>query len=242
LAEHALLALIVFLVAIWNASVGPSGAITFASMAIILPPFTVIPIHAAVEGVAAFLRTVLLRKYVDWFFVRYFTAGAFLGFLTGAPLFYSLSLTEGVLRVVLGISILLITWARFPRFSENSWKRLTLLGGFSTSFLTIFIGATSSLVAALVQQNRSDHRQTLGTSSICMAIQHGGKIPVFGLLGFSFVQYGELLAHLILASFIGSWIGRYLLISVPQKITRSLFKLVLTVIAFYLIWLGFTTV
>lgn len=236
--DHLFLALIVLLVAVWNASVGPSGAVTFAAMATVLPPLAVVPIHAAVEAVSAVVRSVLLREYVDWLFALFFLSGALVGFLLSAPVLYSLPITDDALRIALGCTILIVTWARLPGVSERLWKFASVIGGLTTSFATVFVGATSPLVTALVQQRLPDHRETLGTSSVCMALQHGGKILIFGLIGFSFAQYAELIAILIGASIGGNWLGRYVLIRAPQALTKTLFKTIVTALALHLIWKG----
>jgi uncharacterized membrane protein YfcA len=240
MADYALLAAVVFFVSVWNTSVGPSGAVTFAAMATILPPFAVVPIHAALESAAAFFRAVLLRDYVDWPFATFFLGGALIGFLAGAPVFTSAPLTENGLRILLGAMILFVTWIRLPHFSGEHWRMGSALGGFGTSFMTLFVGATGPLVTAIIQQRHPDHRKTLGTTAVCMTLQHGGKIVFFGLIGFSFSDYADLLLCLFAAAIAGAWLGRHVLVRVPQGITRSAFKIVVTLLALHLLWSGAT--
>lgn len=238
--HEVLLATIVFFVAIWNTSVGPSGAVTFASMATILPPFAVVPIHAVVESTSAIARTAILRKYVNWQFVMFFAAGGLAGFLAGIPAFSLALISEDSLRVILGCTILVVVWAPLSLFVTHQGVSWSFFGGLVTSFLTLFIGATSPLVTAIVHQRNPDHREMLGTSAACMAFQHGGKILIFGLIGFSFSRYGPLIILLLLASVLGTWIGRRVLINVSQDITRPLFRLVVTGLAVHLVWQGMT--
>ena len=214
------------------------GSNNICFYAFLLPPSAVVPVHAVVESFSALSRVVLLREYVDWSYAAYFAIGGLAGFLIGAPTFYRLSITDDLLRAVLGCAILLVTWIRLPYLSDKRWKQTSLFGGMLTSCVTIFVGATSPLVAALVQQRHPDHRITLATSAVCMVAQHSGKIVVFGLIGFSFVQYTDLILSLIIASLIGSWIGRYILIKLPEKLCKLALKTIVTTLALNLIWSG----
>lgn len=235
--DIAILATVVFAVSVWNTSVGPSGAVTFATMAATLPPFAVVPIHAVVESISGVSRAILLWKFVNWKSVVPFVICGLIGFVFGVPMLDSNLVSDDGLRCILGVTILIVAWVPFSQVFEIRvpWPAL---GGFLTSFLTLFIGATSPLVSALINQRHPDHREMLGTSTACMVFQHTGKVLIFGLSGFSFSLYFDLLSALILASLVGTWIGRNVLIRANQQITKPLFKTVVTILGIYLLWKG----
>jgi uncharacterized membrane protein YfcA len=232
--EEILLLGVAFLVSLWNASVGPTGAITFATMASVLPPAAVVPVHAVSEAYAAAARWLFFRQHIDWRYVGAFALGALAGFALAWPLLEVGGLPDHLLRILLGSFILATTWLPLPPLGAGQ-AGFPALGGGVTSFLTLFVGATAPLVAALIAQRHQDHRLVLGTSAVCMALQHGAKIPIFGLLGFSFAAFGQLLVALCLLTALGSWLGRRVLIAVDQAKVRILFKAVVTLLGIKLI-------
>ena len=66
----------------------------------------------------------------------------------------------------------------------------------------------------------------------------GAKVAVFGGLGAGFGAYAPLMAAMIAASFIGTWIGRYTLERIPERVFRIGFQVLLTALAFRLIWVA----
>ncbi|MGI9417950.1 MAG: sulfite exporter TauE/SafE family protein [Geminicoccaceae bacterium] len=242
-ATEALLVGVAFLISIWNTSVGPSGAVTFVTMATLLPPAAVVPIHAVTEAVANVVRTAILRDVVDWRFVLPFALGGLLGFACGVPLLSTVAASEALLQVILGSFILIATWVPLARLGPEKGV-FAATGGAVSSFLTLFVGATTPLVAAAIGQRHADHRKVIDTSAGCMLYQHAFKIPIFGVLGFSFGAYAHLLIVLVAATTIGAWIGRQLLIKAPVEIIKRIFKAVITLLALNLLrqglggWIG----
>lgn len=232
-----ILVAVAFLISIWNTSVGPSGAVTFVAMATILPTAVVVPIHAVTETAANVVRTAVLREFIDWRFVLPFALGGLLGFAVGIPLLNEISLSETFLQLILGTFILVVTWVPLARLTPEKGI-FAGAGGAISSFLTLFVGATAPLVAATIGQRHQDHRKVIGTSAVCMFFQHSFKIPVFGLLGFSFGAYANLLLFLVAATTIGTLIGRQLLINVPLRLIKAIFKTVITLLALNLLRQG----
>lgn len=224
-----ILVAVAFFISIWNTSVGPSGAVTFATMAALLPAPVVVPIHAVTETAANVVRTFVLREFVDWRFVMQFALGGLLGFAVGTPLIDLVSSSQHVLQIILGSFILIATWVPLAQLGPEKGF-FAAGGGAITSFLTLFVGATTPLVAATIGQRHEDHRKVIGTSAGCMLYQHMMKIPIFGILGFSFGSYAHLLLFLVAATTIGTWIGRHLLIKVPLTIIKPIFKIVITIL------------
>lgn len=232
------LVIVVFLVAIWNTSVGPTGGISFAAMAVILPPIAVVPIHAIVEAVSGLSRAVALRKFVNWKFVAPFVLGGVLGCFVGVPILDMEVIGENILQILLGLTMLIVTWIPFQRLIVSKSGAMGMFSGFGTTFLTLFIGATGALVSALIHQRCEDQRQVVGTWSMCMLFQHGTKILIFGLLGFSFLLYWKLLIALMISTIAGTWIGQKILFKIPQNITKPIFKAVVTLLGFYVLGQG----
>lgn len=232
-----LLVAVVFFVAIWNTSVGPSGGVTFATMATLLPPVAVVPIQAVAETTANIICILALRKFIDWRFVAAFATGGLVGFSVGIP-FVDLSATpHHSLQILLGVFILITTWIPIARFSPENGIYAGL-GGTFTAFLNLFVGGTAALVAATIGRRHQDHRPVIGTTAGCMLYLHATKIPIFGVLGFSFGAYTNLLVFLVAASTFGSYLGRHVLINAPQSVIKPIFKAIVTILALNLLWQG----
>ena len=229
--------MVAFVIAIWNTSVGPSGAVTFVTMATFLPPAAVLPLHAVTESAANAIRAALLRGVVDWRFVFPFALGGLLGFAAGTSVLHTFSPSEDLLRIMLGMFILIATWVPLTRLAPEKGVFATV-GGAVSSFLTLFVGATGPLVAAAIGQRHSSHQKVIGTLAGCMLYQHAFKIPIFAALGFSFGAYAEFLFFLVAATAIGAWVGRGLLVRWPADVIRPIFKALITLLALNLIRQG----
>ncbi len=226
-----------FLVAVWNTSVGPSGAVTFATMATTLPPTAVVPIHAVVEFAAAIVRVVTLQEFINWHYVRPFVAGGAIGMIAAMPFFFMNLVQDRVLEVILGGFILAATWLPLASLPRKLRPNSTVDGA-ASSFLTLFIGATGALVTACIAAREADHRRVLGTTATCMAFQHGIKVPFFGIIGFSYQHSLPLLVLLTTATIAGAWLGKRILVAVPIDLIRSLFRWVVTILGIKLVLQG----
>lgn len=229
--------IVAFLISIWNTAVGPSGAVTFATMATALPPPIVVPIHAVTETAANIARTALLRDFIDWRFVGPFVLGGIGGFALGIPLLDMARSSENVLRIILGSFILIATWVPLKQLAPEKGF-FPAVGGFVASFLTLFVGATTPLVFATIGQRHTQHKVVLATSAACMLYQHFAKIPIFGVLGFPFGQHALLLALLVAGTTIGTWLGRHLLLRISPEIIAPIFKVIITILGLQLILIG----
>jgi uncharacterized membrane protein YfcA len=217
-----------FLGGFLSTCLGSSGGITFASTAAFLPATAVIPIHGSVESLASLFRWRVLREAVDHPFLKAFGVSAIVGFLMAWPLIGQLS--ESALRLMLGITILIVTWVPLKKFSwESPW--LPYIGGCITSFLTILVGATGPFVAALLMKRYKDQTTIVATHTACMTLQHGGKILIFGLFGFPFMQSWPLILALILATVLGTLLGKRALFKGPQHLFTLILKLIVTGLA-----------
>lgn len=229
-----LLVAVSFIMALLNASIGPCGGVLFATMAAVLPPAAVIPVHAVVQGSGTAIRFVLLRRFVDWPMAAMFVLGGLFGLMLGWGVWIRWRPPDHILQLLLG-SFILATVA-MPRWRHQDRSSLwTALVGSLTSFLTVFVGATGPLVAAWLARQYANHANVLGTYSACMVFQHGAKIVLFAFLGFSFVTFGPLLALLLVATAVGSWCGKQLLLRLPSDLLKRLLRVVVVALGVYLI-------
>ena len=226
-----ILTLICFIVAFFNASVGSTGGVTFAAMATFLPAPVVIPIHGLVEGLSSAIRWAMLYRSVNYQFLRAFLFGGLIGFVIGWPLIGKFS--DEHINILLGSFMLLTIWVPLKIL-----KLPSAMGGTLTSSLTLLVGATGPLVTAILMRHESSHRAVIATQGACTTFQHWGKVLLFGLAGFSFTQYIELIILLSVAITAGTALGKNVLIRVPTQVLHLILKVIVSILGGRLILRG----
>jgi uncharacterized membrane protein YfcA len=216
-----------FGVSLWNTSIGPTGGITFASMASVLPPTAVIPIQAVVESASSIFRVFLLRDLVDLRFLVLFMIGGTVGFGIGLAARVLMPPSDALLQIIMGTFILVTTWVPLSKLRFKS-EGIPWMVGLGTSFASLFIGGVAALIAVAIDQKDADHGKVIATMTASLIYQHSVKVVIFGLLGFSFAAYADLMIAMFLAAIAGTWVGKKILVSVRQDIIKLIFKILVT--------------
>lgn len=211
------------------------GLLVMATMASLLPPTILIPLHGVVQlgsnaGRALIMRQNLLKSTIPPFLI-----GSVLGAVLGVNLV--VTLPSEVLQTVLGCFVLYATWG--PKLRANRPGSKTFLGvGFVGALATMFVGATGPLVAPFAAAASDKRQEVVATHAVMMTIQHGFKIVAFGVLGFAFGPYVPLLVGLLVCGFAGTYCGKHMLNFMPEHIFRIALKTLLTVLALRLLYVG----
>ena len=74
------------------------------------------------------------------------------------------------------------------------------------------------------------------THSALMTIQHLIKVVIFGFVGFVYADYFLLITSMIVSGFIGTVIGKKILVKFGKKYFKLVLNIILTLIALNLIW------
>jgi uncharacterized membrane protein YfcA len=69
-----------------------------------------------------------------------------------------------------------------------------------------------------------------------MTIQHSIKVIIFGLVGFAYAKYSLLIIAMIISGFVGTLIGKKILVKMGHKYFKTVLNITLTLIALNLIW------
>ena len=212
------------------------GLLVLTSIALVLPPTVLIPVHGVVQLGSNLGRVVLMARQVFYFVVPAFLVGTVMGAGLGAHVV--LSLPKWVLFVVLATFVLYATWA--PRFQSQKPNRLKffLVGSVST-FVTMFVGATGILIGPFVAAACGERQQVVATHAMLMSIQHSLKVLAFGMLGFAFGPYIPLLVGLLAFGLFGTYIGRMVLNRLPERIFRHGLRMILTLLSIWLLYDAF---
>jgi uncharacterized protein len=209
------------------------GVLVLATMANLLPPTVLIPIHGVVQLGSNMSRAVLSWRQTAVPIVVPFVVGSILGAALGAQ--FIVALPKYLLQIIIAVFILASTWA--PNLQSTSTSRVKFFFvGVLTTIVTMFVGGTGVLVGAFVAPACPERHQFVSTHAVVMSIQHGLKIVAFVLLGFAFGPYIPLLIGLVAFSFIGSYAGKLALNRLPERVFRVALKTILTVLSLQLLF------
>ena len=211
------------------------GVVVIAVLASLLPPAALIPIHGVVQVGSNFGRAVIMRAHIEWPTWVVFLIGSVVGVAIGGVI--AVDLPPAVIQIGVGFFILWTIVGKPPAFLRHSaW----LAGGVS-SVLTMFFGATGPFVAAYFKTRNYDRMTQVAMQGACMTAQHGLKVIAFGVLGFAFGPYIFLIAGMIAFGFLGTIVGRKILMKIDETFFKRALNVILILLALRLIWAGGST-
>jgi len=178
-------------------------------------------------------RTMMMWRYVMRGTLVPFTVGAAIGAAAGAKIFITLSTTW--LQLILGVFILLVTWAPALGRLGGERNRFAILG-FAATFLGVFVSATGTLIAPFVASAAPDRRVHVATLGALMATAHVLKLVAFAFIGFAIASFVPLMAAMIAAGAAGNWLGEIALHRTTERRFRLIFQIVLTLLGLRLLW------
>lgn len=208
------------------------GVMLVAVMAVMLPPTALIPVHGVVQIGSNFGRALIMLKHVHRSTIPPFLAGSVLGAATGGMVFIQFP----PWAVQLGLAAF-ITWSALGRLPAIGKGHIFAAGAVS-SFLTMFFGATGSFVAATIKGMKLPPMEHLATHSTLMTLQHLLKSLAFGFLGFAFAPWVPFIAAMIASGFLGTVIGRQVLVRMGHRYFQPVLSGILLLLAARLAWKG----
>ncbi|MGL4488385.1 MAG: sulfite exporter TauE/SafE family protein [Rhizobiaceae bacterium] len=212
------------------------GVLMLASMGLFLPVSALIPVQGLVQLGSNTGRAYVQRAHVQWQFMKPFLIGSVIG--AGIGGLVVVQLPDAAMKIVLGLFILIITWVNIPGLGKLKGFAFTLVSG-GIAFLSMFLGATGPLTAAVLAALIPDNRKALiATSAVALMVHHGLKVLVFGLLGFAFRQWLPLIVTMIATGYLGTLTGSALLSRIPEATFRLVFKLISSALALHMLWAG----
>ncbi len=209
------------------------GVLLLAVMASLVPPAILIPLHGVVQIGSNAGRAVLMWRHTNWAVVVPFIGGSVVGATLGG--LTVVQLPPAVLNIGLGLFILWSAWTKGVALPSRFASVAT---GVFSSFLTMFFGATGPFVAAMIKRLKLGRMEHVASHAVAMVGQHAIKVVAFGLLGFSFGPYVGLLTAMVASGFIGTVIGKRLLMKVDDELFHRITAIVLSVLALRLLYQG----
>jgi len=217
-----------------TASLGAGGGLLLlVLMALWIPPTAIIPVHGMIQMGSNVGRAGLTWRHTDWRAIAAFAPGVVVGAGLGAWLL--VDLPEHLWQLTIAGFVLYLCWG--PALPRGAFGPPgILIASALTSFVSLFVGATGPLVAAFIKQMHEDRFRTVATFATAMSLQHAPKALVFGLAGFVFHEWVFFILAMIAFGFAGTWIGLHLLKNIENEAFRTIFNVVLTLLALRLVW------
>lgn len=218
-----------------TASLGIGGGVLLlAIMAVAVPPAAIIPVHGMVQLGSNLSRASMTLRHINLRLILWFAPGALLGAWLGSLFLVELPLA--LIQLCIALFILLLCWGPpIPAIATGAIGTLAAAAG--TTFISLFVGATGPLVAAFVKQQQQGERfSTVATFASAMCLQHAPKAIIYGAAGFVFADWLGLIAMMVLAGALGTWLGLRLLRQLSDRRFTLIFNILLTLLAARLIW------
>lgn len=217
-----------------TAAAGIGGGVALlAVMAVLMPAPALIPVHGVVQLGSNTARTLIMLRDVRTSVLLPFLAGSLVG--AGIGGLTVVQLPPAVLKIGVAAFVLWSAWGS-PVAAPGRFTIL-LTGGFS-SFLTMFFGATGPFISAMVKTLRLGRLEHVATHSACMVAQHLIKVAAFGLLGFAYGPYLPLIVAMVASGFLGTVIGKRVLVKMQDRNFHRVLSVVLTLLALRLLYDG----
>ena len=211
------------------------GLLLLIIMANVMPLSALIPVHGLVQLGSNTNRMIMTRQHIQMSIVGYFALGAVVAAILASLVIVQLPLA--VIELAIGLFVLAMVWGIKPQ-KRDLPKPLRIIAGGVTTFLSMFIGATGPLVAAIIHSQRADRHQIVATFSTCMTLQHGLKIGVFGVVGFAFLPWLPVIIAMIISGAAGTWLGLKLLNRYSANTFNWIFKGIMTLLAVRTLYSG----
>jgi uncharacterized membrane protein YfcA len=228
---------IVFATSCLTAVIGMGGGVLLITlMPGLVPAGVIIPLHACTQLASNLSRAAFGWREIDPGILPAFVAGAILGALAGGQVYGRIDLHW--LPAIIGVLILVITWVPLPRPRGGGHFALALLGFYQTA-LGMVAGATGPLGAAVLMHRNTQRDWLVVNTAVYMTVNHLLRVVAFGLIGFSLGPWWQLVAAMVAAGVLGSWVGTRLRHRVPQMDFQRWFRLLVTLLAARMIALPF---
>ena len=221
------------------------GIILLGIMAIMIPEgYLVIALHGIIQLLSNSTRTYIFKGHLKKNLISNFFIGALIGLFASALIIYLLMNFLGVqsanqiridfLKSIIGIFII---WYLYLKPKNKQGKKMSFIGvGGISGISSIFVGATGPLIAPFFLSGDLKKENIIANKAACQVISHLGKIPIFiFLFGVNYFEQYEILVPLIIAVYVGTYIGKKILSYIPEKTFELIYRVCLTAIAIKLV-------
>ena len=223
-----------FFTSTFTAVFGVGGGVLLLSfMPGLIPAAAIIPVHGFVQLFSNSTRVMFGWRSVRYELIWPYLAGGILGAWLGSKVI--LSIKAHYIPAIVGIFILLTVWMPEKIFSYMSGRYYSF--GFISTFISSIAGASGPMVGAFLSRNNLERDSLVTTIASFMTVSHLLKLLAFGLLGFAFSDYLGLMLLMSVTVAMGSFAGTHIRKYVPNVSFKKIFRWLITVLAFRMIYL-----
>lgn len=206
------------------------GIVMLAVLSPLLPTSSLIPVHGIIQLGSNFGRAILLFKYIKRDTILPYAIGSIVGSFLGASIFTNIP--EQYIKLAIGLFIIFSVFGKLPKVKNGYlW-----LAGFVVSFMAMLLGVSGLLMASFVKSMKLNPTDHVATHAGMVTFQHLFKSIAFGFFGFQFIPYAPLLIGMIVSGFIGTIIGKKLLISKGKIYFQTILNIILVVAGISMLW------
>ncbi len=191
--------------------------------------------HGVTQFQNNFWLVINLRRYLK----AKLCLAALIGTTGGVILIFYLSslFTNKIIPMCLILALVLYSLFKPARLPELKIPLLAYgLVGFITGFLGILVGAIEPITAPFFLRSDFSRQELIANKAFVQMIVHLSKIPLLISLGFNFNHHWTLIIVLISCGYIGTFLGVKVLHKINQGLFVKVFKLILLLITFKLIY------
>jgi len=210
------------------------GMIMIAIMPGFLPASTIVPVHAMVQLFANSSRALFGWQFLRWEFVLAFIAGSIVGGVIAAGITREINLEYTPL--IIASYILLTVWGPKLEFKKPIRGEFVAIGLVQTG-LSMMVGATGPMGQAALLGKGLQRDALVVTSALMTTFTHLIKTVLFGLLGFSFIAYWQIILGMSAGVICGALLGTHIRYKIPQALFQEILKWVLTLLALRMIYI-----
>jgi uncharacterized membrane protein YfcA len=210
------------------------GMMLIAIMPGFLPAAAIVPVHAVVQLFANSSRAMFGWRFLRWEFVLAFIAGSILGGSIAAGIAREINLAYTPLFIA--AYILFITWGPAPKFNKPPPGEFVIIGALQTG-LSMLVGATGPMSQAALMARGLQRDALVVSGALMTTFTHLTKVLLFALLGFSFIEFWQVILGMSIAVIVGALIGTRIRYQVPEALFRRILKWALTMLALRMIYL-----
>jgi uncharacterized membrane protein YfcA len=211
------------------------GTILIALMLLFMPPAAAIPAHGVVQLASNTWRVWLFRRHMAWPLIIRFSLLMPFGVALGLWLFQGMS--KELVQLLIGFFVLMTLFLRhIRRLAPREfplWAFVPL--GFVTGALNMIVGVIAPILGALIIRKDLTKENVVGTLGFFGFIGNLFKIAAFTMIGFSFAEYGLLLALMTAAVVVGTSVGKRVLSGFNERTFLIVFNTMLVGLALKLI-------
>ena len=240
--ELVVISLAALVTAVLSAVAGLGGGIVLlAVIAQFHAPVIAIPIHGGIQLASNGSRAAILRSHINWAAVArssvLLVPASLLGVLVAT------NMPEDATRVVLGCFVLVVTWRPALlkwRGQERPPDNVLVGVGAVSGFLSSTVGASGPFTSPFFRLFTATHTAFVATAAASQILTHASKVGAFTSEGFAIADHLGVMALGAAGVSLGTVIGTQLLGRLDEAQLATILKVVLTILAFRLIFQGLT--